>query len=154
MRHSNNLFRLILTGLCALSLIALFFTFATSTVTASVGEAESSAYESVSGWEAAFLSLIGWIIVAAPVAMLAVQYIDALAPYRKLSFVLPIATILELFLLRFATDLFASAGDVSGSFSIETTTSAGTGFYLMLFAQLGVLACWFMMQKKPANEAE
>ncbi len=154
MRNSKNMYRLILAGLCVISLIALFFTFATSSVTTSIGEAESSASESVSGWEAAFLSVIGWIIVTAPVAMLAVQYIDALAPYRKLSFLLPIAAIIELFLLRFATALFSSAGDISGSVSIETTTSAGTGFYLMLFAQLGILACWFMMQKKPANEAE
>ena len=86
--------------------------------------------------------------------MLAVQYIDALAPYRKLSFLLPIAAIIELFLLRFATALFSSAGDISGTVSIETTTSAGMGFYLMLFAQLGVLACWFLMQKNDVRETE
>lgn len=153
MKISKNYLRLILTGLCVLSLISLFFTFATSTTTVSSGGFENGAKESVSGWTAAFLSVIGWIIVAAPVAMLAVQYLDALEQYRKLSFFLPIAAIIELFLLRFATDLFSSAGDISGTISIETTTSAGAGFYLMLFAQLGILACWFIMQKNPANEA-
>ncbi len=153
MENKAKLFHNTSLALCVFSLISLFFTFATSTIEASIGDIGSSSDYSVSGWTAAFASFFGWILIAAPAAIIGMKYIESFQDYEQLaSFALPVITIIVEYVLLLGTDLFNSIGDTYGTVSIETTTSAGTGFYFILLAQIGILVCKALYYKHQPQE--
>lgn len=130
--------------LCLLSLLALFFPFASETTSVSVFGSSSSSGFSVSGWTAAFASFFGWIMIASPVVRLGSDYIDALKEYKKwIHFLLPPLHILIMILVLSSASLFASVGDISGDVSIQSDVSAQFGFYLMLICQIGLFGLNF-----------
>lgn len=153
MENKAKRFHIASHALCVFSLISLFFTFATSTFEASIGDIGSSSYYSISGWTAAFVSFFGWILIVAPVVIMGMKHIEGFQDYEQVaSFALPITTIIVECMLFLGTDLFNSVGDIYGAVSIETTTSAGIGFYFILLAQIGILICKVLYYKHQPQE--
>lgn len=153
----KKLFSYLTVILCAVSFLALFFTFASYETTVSYGELDvsSSASAGFSGWTAAFSSFFGWLIPLVPIAILAVTYVDSLKAYRRLGSVgLPILSIVVCYITRLSDSIMASAGDVSGTVDIESSVSAGFGFYVLLLCNLALAVIGvYHLLKAPADES-
>lgn len=153
--------RNLITIFCALCIIALFFTFVSSSVKVESDYVGSQTQETtVSGWSAVSGYLLGWLLVIGPVLLVAMNYIQKLEKFKGLlAIVVPILCIIILFFtLSDAKASTAVANNAVGAVSdaansvmddmdlgsgsavaAKAETSAGLGFYLLLIANIGII---------------
>lgn len=158
--------RNLITILCALCVVALFFTFVSLSI-----EVESSFVDfspepiTSSGWDALSNYTLGWVLLIGPVLLVAMNYIRKLERFKGLlAIFVPILCIVILFFtlsnakayIGFADSAMDSVGDLTNSvldsfdfggyddyddYSTDSSAdaSAGLGFYMLLVANIGII---------------
>ncbi len=140
--NKNTIIKNISAILCVIAIIGLIFTFASVKIkmevdTGGMADASSESSFSASGFEMVTGSGVwGWLIPVGMVVVLASNYLEQLADYKKLLSLAGSALSLVATFLAAGTWSTMQASASGGGASVDITTSYGAGFYIVLIATI------------------
>ena len=128
--------------LCVISLVALVFTFGEITVSSSVnGETAGNSDSSFGGLTAIGVSIFGYLLIAGPVALIAMNYVKQLEDKKGLLAVaVPVICIIAWIFVVINLDVLASSSTTASaagmSAKVETDVSLSLGAYIALISYI------------------
>lgn len=124
----------IISALCLLAFISLFFPIATITASMEMFGSSSSSEQTISGFTAVKEGVFGYLLIAGPALLVACNYVKQLFKYRKLFAVLiPCLCLLTLIIVMFQAKgvaLVAMGYNESAYFDVKVKFGPAIGFFI------------------------